>query len=198
MRPRIHHLTGRLCKLLFRKEIELVACYLTFPPVGPLRATRQSMPGPDPACLPSRAPPVPAAAPPPGDDRCPHAAAHGHRHPAVSAVPSGAPPGHCPSLSLAAIVGAAPDHGSPRGPSAMTSLRHESGFRPSAWWVRGAVCAHAGPGPPLVASPSPLEDHQLLRTGPGLCPEASDDAFAPPLLLSQRVRLALQSPRRLA
>src|SRR6266571_8585498 len=166
MRPRIHHLTGRLCKLLFRKEIELVACYLTFPPVGPLRATRQSMPGPDPACLPSRAPPGPTAAPPPGDDRCPHAAAHGHRHPAVSAVPSGAPPGHCPSLSLAAIVGAALDHGSPKRPSAMTSLRHESGFRPSAWWVRGAVCAHAGPGPPLVASPSPLEDHQLLRTGP--------------------------------
>ena len=80
----------------------------------------------------------------------------------------------------------------------MTSLLHESGSRANAWRVRGAVCAHSGPVPPLVASPSPLEDHQLARTGPALCPDASDDAFAPSPLLSQSMRLALQSPRRLA
>ena len=80
----------------------------------------------------------------------------------------------------------------------MTSLRHESGFRPSAWWVRGAVCAHAGPGASSGGFSLASGGPPALRTGPGLCPEASADAFAPPLLLSQRVRLALQSPRRLA
>ena len=62
----------------------------------------------------------------------------------------------------------------------MTSLLHESGSRANAWRVKGAVCAHSGPVPPLGASLSPLEDHQPPRTGPALCPDASDDAFAPP------------------
>ena len=57
----------------------LVACAPPWLPApAPLRAARQSMPCPDPARLPSRAPRVPAAPSTPGDDRRPHAAAHGH------------------------------------------------------------------------------------------------------------------------
>jgi hypothetical protein len=48
----------------------------------------------------------------------------------------------------------------------MRSLLHESGSRVNAWRVRGAVYARAGPGPPRVVSPSPLEDHQLLAPAP--------------------------------
>ena len=80
----------------------------------------------------------------------------------------------------------------------MTSLRHESGARANAWQVRGAVCARSGPVPPLGAAPSPLEAPQPPRTGPALGPDASADAFVPSPLLSPSVRLALQSPRRLA
>jgi hypothetical protein len=48
----------------------------------------------------------------------------------------------------------------------MISLLHESGSRVNAWRIRGAVCAHAGPVPPRVVSPSPLEDYQLLAPAP--------------------------------
>ena len=61
----------------------------------------------------------------------------------------------------------------------MMSLLQESGSRANAWRVRGAVCAHSGPVPPLGAFLSPLEDYQPPRTGSALCPDASDDAFAP-------------------